>query len=90
MNLVPQPQQEHLVSIFSCGLRNQRFTKFSLVSRLQMACNQCYPTNFENSNTKYKTKGIFSNSINEIIWALHVSTRHAHQFGDIFEVYFYS
>ena len=24
------------------------------------------------SNTKYKTYGIFPNSINEIIWALHV------------------
>ena len=44
-----------------------------------MACNQCYPTNFENSNTKYKTSVKFSNGINEIIWALHVWTRYKHQ-----------
>ena len=29
---------------------------------------------------KYKTNGIFPNSINEIIWALHVSARLKHQF----------
>ena len=45
-----------------------------------MACNQCYPTDFKNSNTKYKTNGIFPNSINEIIWALHVWARLKHQF----------
>ena len=31
-----------------------------------MACNQCYPTDFKNSNTKNKTNGVFPNSINEI------------------------
>ena len=45
-----------------------------------MACNQCYPTDFKNSNTKYKTNGISPNSINEIIWALHVRARLKHQF----------
>ena len=45
-----------------------------------MAYNQCYPTDFKNSNTKYKTDGIFPNSINVIIWALHVWARLKHQF----------
>ena len=45
-----------------------------------MACNQCYPTDFKNNNTKYKTNWIFPNSINEIIWALHVWTRLKHRF----------
>ena len=45
-----------------------------------MACNECYPTDFKNSKTKYKTNGIFPNSINEIIWALHVWARLKHQF----------
>ena len=45
-----------------------------------MACNQCYPTDFKNSNTKYKTNGVFPNSINEIIWDLHVWARLKHQF----------
>ena len=31
-----------------------------------------YPTNFEKSNTEYKTNGIFSHIINAIILALHV------------------
>ena len=34
----------------------------------------------KNSNTKYKTNGIFLNSIYEIIWALHVWARLKHQF----------
>ena len=34
----------------------------------------------KNSNTKYKTNGIFPNSINEIILALHVRARLKHQF----------
>ena len=37
----------------------------SIVSK--MVCNQRYPTNLENSNTKCKINGIFSNSIDEII-----------------------
>ena len=45
-----------------------------------MACNQCYRTDFKYSNTKYKTNGIFPNSINEIIWTLHVWARPKHQF----------
>ena len=56
----------------SGDLRNPLFNQFSLVSRLEMDCIQCYPTNFENSNTKYKTNGLFSNSIYEIILALRV------------------
>ena len=44
-----------------------------------MACNQYYPTNFEISNTKYKTNEIFSNSINAIILVVHVLARHKHQ-----------
>ena len=45
-----------------------------------MACNQCYPTNFKNSNTKYKTNVIFPNSSYEIIWAFYVWARLKHQF----------
>ena len=45
-----------------------------------MACNQYYPTDSKNSNTKYKTNVIFPNSINEIVWALHVWARLKHQF----------
>ena len=52
-----------------------------------MACNQCYPTDFKNSNTKYKTNGIFPNSINEIIWAKHVWARLKTPIWDICRVY---
>ena len=45
-----------------------------------MTCNQCYPTDFKNSNTKNKTDGIFPDSIIEIIQALHVWARLKHQF----------
>ena len=45
-----------------------------------MACNQCYPTDFKNGNTKYKTYWIFPNSFNEIIWALHAWARLKPQF----------
>ena len=38
-------------------------------------------TNFENSNSKYKTSRVFSNRINEIILALNVCTGHKHQLG---------
>ena len=47
-----------------------------------MACNQCYPIDFKNSNSKYKTNGIFPNSINEIFELymfeldLHTNLRH--------------
>ena len=57
MSRVPQPQAEKLgyITIFSQGhsldLRNPSFAKFSLVSFLLMVCNQCYPTNIENSST---------------------------------------
>ena len=36
----------------SWGLRNPCFTKFFVVNFLQMACNQRYPTNIENSSTQ--------------------------------------
>ena len=45
-----------------------------------MACNQCYLIDFKKNNTKHKTNGIFPNSINEIIRALHVWARLNHQF----------
>ena len=45
-----------------------------------MACNQCYPTDFKNSYTNYKTNGIFPNSNNEFFSALHVWARLKHQF----------
>ena len=44
-----------------------------------MACNQCYPNKIKNTNKIDKTNRICSNSINEIILALHVSARHKHQ-----------
>ena len=34
----------------SWGLGNPRFTKFSVVNFLQMACNQRYPTKIENGS----------------------------------------
>ena len=45
-----------------------------------MACYKCSPTDFKNSYTKYKTNGIFPNSINEIFWTLHAWARLKHQF----------
>ena len=36
----------------SWGHENPCFTKFSVVSFLEMACNQRYPTNIENSSTQ--------------------------------------
>ena len=38
-----------------------------------------HPNNIKNTNKKDKTYRVFSNSINEIIWALHVSARHKYQ-----------
>ena len=34
-----------------------------------MPCNQCYPNNIENTNKKGKTRRLFSNRVNEIIYA---------------------
>ena len=36
----------------SWGPRNPCFTKFSVISFLEMACNQRYPTNIKNSKTQ--------------------------------------
>ena len=61
------------------GLRNPCFSKFSLVNRLLKAYNQCYTKYIKIANKKDKTNMIFSNSINEIIYALHASARHKYQ-----------
>ena len=71
MNHVPQPQEEKLGYYFQSeglvALEPHVFSKYSSVSCLLMACNQCYPNNIENTNKKDKTNRICSNSINEII-----------------------
>ena len=83
--MFPNRRKKHLVTIFSQGhvlWPYKPMIYLDFFSQLSVnGCNQFCPTDFKNSNTKYKTKGIFPNSINEIICALHVWARLKHQFA---------